>query len=193
LRVRNTGVTLRRVLASLVVAAGLVSACSDTPRLAPPPDRNPEVSEPRQPQVYASGTSLGGDGGTTRVEWDLEEIVGFSHAVSLTAATPTSITVRSASRQGASDTIWLVGTDLTPNGPSVVFGGADHQIDSIVLVNAAGDELAIELIEVPDLDWSLAIEELPRDWSSAGETTVEVVASKSGIELAREDLAGFNS
>jgi hypothetical protein len=182
-----------RVVVSLIAAALVASACSDTPRLAPPPDSNPEVSEPRQPQVYASGTATAGEGDATPVEWDLEEIIGFSHAVSLTAATPTSITVRSASRQGLADEVWLVGTNLTPNGPSVVFGGADHQIDSIVLVNAAGDELAIELIDVPELDWSLAIEELPSGWSSSNDPTVEVIASKSGVELAREDLAGFDS
>ena len=184
---------MRRIVAVLVVAAVVAVACSDTPRLAPPPDRDPEVSAPRQPQVYASGTTVAGDAAATRVEWDLEEIVGFSHAVSLTAATPTSITVRSVSRQGISDAIWLVGTDLTPNGPSVVFGGADLEVDSVVLVNAAGDELALDLIKVPELDWSVTIEELPEGWSADGTSVMEVVASTSGVELAREDLAGFDS
>lgn len=184
---------MRWVVASLVAVVVLASACSETPRLAPPPDRDPEVSEPRQPDVYASGTAMADDRDETPVEWDLEEIVGFSHAVSLTAATPTSIVVRSASRQGVSDAVWLVGTDLTPNGPSVVFGGADDAVDSVVLVNAAGDELALELTKVPDLDWSFAIEELPKGWFSGRGSAVEIVASRSGVELAREELAGLDS
>jgi hypothetical protein len=184
----------RRILAFLVALAVPVAvACSDTPRLAPPPDRSHDVSEPRTPEIYASGTVISDAGRGMTVQWDLEEIVGFSHAVSLTAATPTSITVRSASRQGVADAVWVVGTSLTPDGPQVVFGGADEQVDSIVLVNATGEELPLELIDVPSLAWSLAIEEIPEGWPIAGGSAVEVVASRSGVELAREDLQGLDS
>ncbi len=184
---------MKLIAASLVVTAIVASACSGAPRLAPQPDRDPEVVERRDPAIYASGTTLSGGDETMTVAWDLEEIIGFSHAVSLTAATPTSITVRSASRRSSSDAVWIVGVSLTPDGPPVVFGGVARTVDSVVLVNEAGDELALELIDVPDLDWSVAIEELPSDWSAGGDAELEVVASTSGHELSRERLAGFGS
>lgn len=183
---------MKRIAAFLVVAALVVAACSESPQLAPSPDRDPKLSEPRKPQVYASGTTMVGDDEATPVRWDLEEIVGFTHAVSLTAATPTSIIVRSASRHGVSDAVWLVGAELTPDGPPVVFGGAEDPIDSVVVINELGEELRLELIDVPEVDWSLAIEELPSDWSSTSGAELEVVASTSGEELARESLPGFD-
>lgn len=182
-----------RIVVYLVVAAVVGAACSDSPRLAPPPDRPPDVLTLPEPQLFASGTVMAGASQETLIEWDLEEIIGFPHAVTLTAASSTTTSVRSASRQGEGDRLWLVGTTLTPGGPAVVFGGADGTIDSIVLVNAQGDEMRLDLIDVPELDWHLALEQLPSGWSPERTGEVEVIARKEGVEITREPLPGLEA
>ena len=171
----------------------LSAACSDTPRLAPPHDDSPELLAPPEPQVFASGTLAGAGQGSEPIDWDLVEIVGFSHAVSLTASTTTTIVVRSASRQGDGDDLWLVGTTIGDEGPVMVFGGADGQVDAVVLVNGDGEELRLDLREVPDQDWYLTIEQLPLGWADFATEDVEVVALRAGTEVAREQLPGFHS
>lgn len=181
----------RRPLIALVTVALLAAACGDEPRLSPRVDEEHEVLASREPQLFASGTVMGGPDDAIPIEWDLEEIVGYTHAVSLTAATPTTVSVRSASRQGAEDPVWLVGTTLIEDGPTIVFGGADGEVDSVVLVNGDGDQLLLELIQVPQLDWYVAMAQLPTGWSTPPDSGVEVVALKAGVELAREQLVGL--
>ncbi|MDH3684373.1 MAG: hypothetical protein OEV40_31010 [Acidimicrobiia bacterium] len=181
----------RRPVAALMAVALVAVACSDEPRLSPQADREHDVLATREPQLFASGTVMGGPDHGIPIEWDLEEIVGFTHAVSLTAATPTTVSVRSATRQGVEDPVWLVGATLIDDGPGIVFGGADGGVDSVVLVNGDGDQLLLELIRVPELDWYVAIEQLPAGWSSGVDAGVEVVALRAGVEVAREELVGL--
>lgn len=177
----------------VLVAALLGAACSDKPRLAPVYDESPLVAARPEPQVFASGTVVAGSGNRVKISWDLEEIVGFSHAVSLTTASDGVLTVRSVSRHDLQDTVWFVGTLLTNDGPPMVFGGADGAIDSVLLVNDRGDEVVVELIALPDRDWNAAVEQLPADWMLESNSDVEVVALRSGAEVAREPLSGLVS
>ncbi len=169
-----------------------LGACSATPRLAPTYDSDPEVLARPEPEIFASGTVMGGDDPGTPIEWNLEEIVGFSHAVSLTTVKQSTVSVRSASRQGGGDAVWLVGTTLAGGGPAMVFGGVDATVDSLILVTENGEQLHLQLIDVPDEDWHLAVEELPSEWVIPDGTTVEVIALSDGAEVSREDLLGLD-
>ncbi len=177
---------------AIAVATMALTACSDRPQLARTFDESPEVLATPEPKLLASGTAVDTGDPDETIEWNLEEIVGFSHAVSFRAETPTNTTVRSASRQGLDDPLWLVGTTLALEGPSMVFGGADSSVESLLVVNAEGDELALELIEVPGVDWQIAVEQLPEDWMVEDTPgAVEVVAIQDGAEIVREELLGF--
>ena len=182
----------RAVAVATMALTLLLMACSDRPHLARNFDESPEVL-PSEPVLLASGTTVDSDNPATTIEWNLEGIVGFSHAVSLRAETSSSTRVSSASRQGADDQLWVVGATLTHEGPSMVFGGADEGVEALVLINDEGDEFAVELMDVPGVDWQVAVEQLPDDWiDKDAPSRVEIVAIQDGAEVAREELLGFH-
>lgn len=172
--------------------AALVAACSDAPRLAPPPDLDPDVVAPPEPQIFAAGTVSWGAGPDNSFDWEIEEILGFIDSVTLTATTGALISVRSISPESAQDPLWMGSVTVIDDGPPIVFGGVGEDVDRLILVNGDGEELGVRLVELTTRDWSLAVQELPQDWADGELSAVAAVASTGGREIARETVSGLN-
>lgn len=143
------------------------------------------------PRTFAAGTLKWGDGPDQHVDWDLEQIVGFTQAVSLNTTSDTRVASRSASRQGPDDQLWFVATEVGDGAPPVVFGGAAADVEAVVLVDTHGDQVKLTLVPVPDEGWNVAIQQLPVAWGAAP-SPLDVVALAKGAEIAREPLTGLS-
>lgn len=184
---------MRRLTAVWAVAlAAIIGSCSDAPRLAPPPDLDPDLPAPVEPEIFAAGTVNWGPSADKRFSWELEEVPGFTNAVTMTLTADAKISVRSAIPDDIQDPVWLIGIVFDDGAPPVVFGGADQDVDLVVLVNAQGHEQPLELLKLPDRTWSLAIQELPGKWAEQGGTGIEAVALRDGVEVARESVVGLS-
>lgn len=184
---------MRRLTAVWAVGlAAIVGSCSDTPRLAPPPDLDPDLLAPAEPEIFAVGTVNWGPSADKRFSWELEAVPGFTNAVTMTLTAEAKISVRSAIPDDLRDPVWLVGIVFNDGAPPVVFGGADEDVDLVILVNAQGHEQPLELLDLPDRNWSLAIQELPGQWAELVDTGIEAVALRDGVEVARETVIGLS-
>lgn len=178
----------KQMVVLVALLAAVIAACSDVPRLAPPPDLDPVVLPPAEPEVFASGSVTWGPASSQRFEYEIEEILGFTTAVTLRATAESKISVRSVSPEDDQDPFWLAGILFIDEAPPIVFGGADGDIDRMMLINSDGRELALELVELDSRDWLFTIQELPPSWVAQGELAMEAVALRDGTEVARKPV-----
>lgn len=145
------------------------------------------------PRVLAEGTVEWGDGQPAgRFDWNLAEIAGFTYAVTFNTTSEDRLSTRSAARQGPDDDLWFTAADLGDGAPVMVFGGAADYVDEVVLVDAAGAQLQLDLESVPDRDWQVAVTRLPAGWPDPAAPVLDVVGLVDGAEVAREPLAGLS-
>ncbi len=143
-----------------------------------------------EPRVFATGSVEWSDTEEHSFSWNLEEIVGFPDALTLVITNENRLSTRSASRQGKEDHLWFVAATMPDSAPVMVFGGADHEVDAVILVDTEGNQAELELKPVPDQDWRLAVGQLPSPLGGAA-NAVDVVALVDGTEIARERLVGL--
>jgi hypothetical protein len=167
-----------------LMAAWPLAACSGEAADDAPAAAEAEV-------VLARGTVQWGDGPGQRFDWDLETIQGYPHAVSFNATNDTRMSSASASRQGPDDHLWFVAATMGDGAPVIVFGGAAPGVDEVVLIDAQGIQVSLDLAPAQDLDWSVAVQELPAEWAASPPPALDVVALADGSEIARETLPGL--
>ena len=168
------------ILGAAVVALGSAASCSKGGDAA--------ADEPR---VLAEGTVEWGEPPEQRFDWSLAEIAGFTHAVTLNTTSESRISTRSAARLGPDDALWFTAARLDDGAPVLVFGGAAPDVDRVVLIDAAGAQVELDLESVPDRDWHVAVVELPTGWPDPARPAIDVVGLNGGAEVAREPLAGL--
>lgn len=170
-------------MGAALVALGSAASCSS--------GNEADAGEPR---VLAEGTVEWGAGQPAEhFDWNLAEIAGFTHAVTFNTTSPDRISTRSASRQTPDDDLWFTAASLGDGAPVMVFGGAARVVDRVVLVDAAGAQLELDLESVPDRDWRVAVAQLPAGWPDPAAPVLDVVGLADGAEVAREPLAGLSS
>lgn len=177
---------MRRLWRGAAVAAVslvLATACSRSAA------SDPAEAADTGPRVYASGTISWGQSQAQTVEWNLQEIAGFSSALSLKAVAPDRVTTLSASRQSPDDQLWFVWATVADGAPTVVFGGAAGDVDQVVVVDTQGNQVPLKLTATGrnGETWRYAMEQLPPAWASA--QRLDVVGLAGAREIAREPLA----
>ncbi len=169
-------------MSAALVALGSAASCSS--------GGEADAGEPR---VLAEGTVEWGAGPPSeRFDWNLAEIAGFTHAVTFNATSPDRLSTRSAARQGPDDDLWFTAASLGGGAPVMVFGGAAGDVEQVVLVDAAGAQLELDLELVPDRDWRVAVVQLPAGWPDGAAPVLDVVGLTDGAEVAREALPGLS-
>ena len=138
------------------------------------------------PRVYATGTITWGQDGAQKVDWNLQEIAGFSRALSLKTVAVDQVSTLSASRQSPDDRLWFVWANVASGAPTVVFGGATADVDRVVVVDTEGNQLTLPLSPAGQ-GWQYAVTELPAGW--VGNQRLDVVGLSGTREVAREPLA----
>ncbi|MEZ5411343.1 MAG: hypothetical protein R2761_25155 [Acidimicrobiales bacterium] len=169
-------------MSAALVALGSAASCS----------RAADSSDD-EPRVLAQGTVEWGTGQPAdHFDWNLAEIAGFTHAVTFNTTSEDRLSTRSAARQGPDDDLWFNAASLGDGAPVMVFGGAAGEVDQVVLVDAAGAQLRLDLESVPDRDWQVAVAQLPAGWPDPTAPVLDVVGLADGAEVAREPLAGLS-
>lgn len=169
-------------MSAALVALGSAASCSSG-----------EDAGAGEPRVLAEGTVEWGAGQPAEhFDWSLAEIAGFTHAVTFNTTSADRLSTRSAARQGPDDELWFTAASLGGGAPVMVFGGAADDVDRVVLVDAGGAQLELDLESVPDRDWQVAVAQLPADWPNPTAPVLDVVALTDGAEVAREPLPGLS-
>ncbi len=146
-----------------------------------------------EPRVLAEGAVEWGTGQPAeRFDWNLAEIAGFTHAITFNTTSDNRLSTRSAARQGPDDRLWFTAASLGGGAPVMVFGGAAQEVDEVVLVDAGGGQVEVDLESVPDRDWQVAVTQLPPGWPDPAAPVLDVVGLVDGAEVAREPLTGLS-
>jgi len=170
------------LVSAALVALGSAASCSGG-----------DEADAGEPRVLAEGTvEWGAEQPAGRFDWNLAEIAGFTHAVTFNTTSEDRLSTRSAARQGPDDDLWFTAANLGGGAPVMVFGGAADGVDEVVLVDAVGAQLALDLEPVPDRDWRVAVAQLPAGWPDPTAPVLDVVGLADGAEVAREPLAGLS-
>ncbi|MDH4075874.1 MAG: hypothetical protein OEW29_08040 [Acidimicrobiia bacterium] len=170
------------LVSAALVALGSAASCSSG-----------EEGGAGEARVLAEGTVEWGNGQPAEhFDWNLAEIAGFTHAVTFNTISQDRLSTRSAARQGPDDDLWFTAAALGDGAPVMVFGGAADDVDQVVLVDAAGAQLRVDLEPVPDRDWQVAVAQLPAGWPDPAAPRLDVVGLADGAEVAREPLAGLS-
>ena len=119
-------------------------------------------------------------------EWTLQEIAGFSRALSFKATASDQITTLSASRRSPDDELWFVWAVVADGAPTLVFGGAAADIDRVVVVDTEGNQVPLRLTPAPGQGWKYGVDQMPAAWS--GSQRLDVVGLAGTREIAREPL-----
>ena len=168
-------------MSAALVALGSAASCSSG-----------DEAGAGEPRVLAEGTvEWGADVPAEHFDWNLAEIAGFTHAVTFNTTSQDRLSTRSASRQGPDDDLWFTAASLGDDAPVMVFGGAADGVERVVLVDAAGAQLELDLEPVPDRDWRVAVAQLPAGWPDPASPLLDVVGLADGSEVAREPLTGL--
>lgn len=195
----------RRGFAVVVVLCALtVAACSSSSSSAAPAAPNPDLTHepnPPEPEVFATGIVAWGAGDDEQFRYEIEEVLGFAHSVTIRADGDDRHSVRSANRQGGDDAVWLAIMVFSDDAPAIVFGGVDTNVESLVLRNRNAEDsdvvdeddesegLMVTPIQLPDRDWSLVTVELPQSWSTEGSLNVEAVARSETAPISTDRLS----
>ncbi len=170
------------LLGAALVALGSAAACSGS-----------DEAGAGEPRVLAEGAVEWGTGlPAERFDWNLAEIDGYTHAVTFNTTSDNRLSTRSAARQGPDDRLWFTAASLGGGAPVMVFGGAAPEVDQVVLVDAAGAQVELDLDSVPDRDWRVAVAQLPAGWPDPTAPLLDVVGLADGDEVAREPLTGLS-
>ncbi len=167
-----------RCAAAVVLGLALAPACSRSAATGP--------AAADTPLVFARGTIVWGDGPERSVDWSLEEINGFSAALTLKTVAADQVTTLSASRQSPDDRLWFVWGAVASGAPTVVFGGAAGDVDRVVVVDTEGNQVPLRLTPAPGQGWKYGVDQMPAAWS--GSQRLDVVGLAGTREIAREPL-----
>ncbi len=90
-------------------------------------------------------------------------------------------------REDDDDVVWLDAVTFCIDAPTFVFGGVSDDVESVVLTSG-GEQVVLDVLEVPGHPWGAVIGDVPRRWRSAGSLGVEVISKEDGTVLARESI-----
>lgn len=142
-------------------------------------------AEAAQPTILVEGTQEWGARPDQSVDWRLEQRAGEENVIYFVADEGGGGGTR---RLGSDDPLWASAVIPTVDAPTLVFGGVSDDVDRVVVETAQGDELVPDLVTVEGRDWRVFIDELPRQWATAGSNSVEIVAYADGTEVERSPL-----
>ena len=88
-------------------------------------------------------------------------------------------------REDDGDVVWIHMETFCVDAPTFVFGGVSDDVGSVVLTSG-GEQVVLDVSDVPGHTWGAVIGEIPRSWRSADSFDVEAISQHDGAVLARE-------
>ena len=88
-------------------------------------------------------------------------------------------------RSDDDDVVWIHMETFCVDAPTFVFGGVSDDVGSVVLTSG-GEQVVLDVLDVPDRSWGAVVGELPRSWRSVGSFRVEAISKRDGAVLVRE-------
>ena len=90
---------------------------------------------------------------------------------------------------GFDDVVWVSGTTICADAPTLVVGGVGDDVTRVVVRAPDGEELELELFDVPGQPWRAVMGEFPSTWRTYVGQSGEIIAFGADEVVAREPYA----